>query len=128
MNRSEPNRALRLHGFTLVEIMIVVTIIGLVAVIALPNFVRARNTARTNTCIANLKQIDSAKQLWALETRQSATATPVSSDLIGPTLYIKNSPTCPIDTAKTFATSYRIRSVRANPACRKDATNHTWNP
>jgi len=125
MNTSAPNRALRLHGFTLVEIMIVVSIIGLLASIAIPNFVKARDTARTNTCIANLRQIDSAKQQWALETRQASTATPTSTDLIGVTQYIKNSPTCPIDTAKTFATSYTIGGVSANPSCQIDSTNHT---
>ena len=114
----------RKGGFSLVEIMIVVSIIGLLAAIAIPNFVKARETARTNTCIANLKQIDSAKQQWALETKQPSTATPVETDLIGTTLYIKNSPTCPIDTAKTFATSYTIGALTANPSCQKDSTNH----
>ena len=69
-------RTSRRAGFTLVEIMIVVAIIGLLAAIAIPNFVRARATSQANACINNLRQIDGAKQQWALENNQTATATP----------------------------------------------------
>ena len=68
-------------GFTLVEIMIVVAIIGLLAAIAIPNFVKARTTSQANACINNLRQIDGAKQQWALETKQSTTASPANSSL-----------------------------------------------
>ena len=47
--------------------MIVVAIIGLLAAIAIPNFVRARTTALTNTCIANMKQVEGAIQVWAID-------------------------------------------------------------
>jgi prepilin-type N-terminal cleavage/methylation domain-containing protein len=111
----------RAKGFTLVEIMIVVAIIGLLASIAIPNFVRARTTAQMNSCINNLRQIDGAKQQWALETRQPETATPDATQLdpyLGRGGAGTDSIVCPSGgTGATFATSYTIGVVTDAPTC-----------
>src|ERR1700693_728798 len=89
------NRTSRKSGFTLVEIMIVVAIIALLAAIAIPNFVKARTLSQKSACIANLKQIEGAKATWAMEMKKASTDTPVTSDLYGSTLYIRDEPGCP---------------------------------
>ena len=92
------NKTSRKAGFTLVEIMIVVAIIGLLAAIAIPNFIKARATSQQNACINNLKQISGAIDEWALETGQSSGASVANVMVVS--AYIKmnaNSsvPACP---------------------------------
>src|SRR5438132_6078740 len=82
-------------GFTLVEIMIVVAIIALLSAIAIPAFAKNRAFSRRSACMANLKQIESAKTVWAQENRKGNSDTPFDSDLFGSTNYLRRKPSCP---------------------------------
>ena len=105
-------------GFTLVEIMIVVAIIGLLAAIAVPNFIRTRSTSQMKACIDNLRQIDGAAQEWALENKKSPDAPVTLTDIRD---FLRGPLTCPAG-GTTFANSYQMTTVTNKPVCLRQPT------
>ena len=86
-------------GFTLVEIMIVVAIIGLLAAIAIPSFVKARGDSQAKACVNNLRIMDSAKEQAAMAYRWATNAPidSVAAKITNCLEYVKGNtlPTCP---------------------------------
>jgi len=107
-------------GFTLVEIMIVVAIIALLAVIAVPNLIKARTTTQKTTCSNNKRLIYDGIDQWALTENQAATAVPTTNG-IAP--YVKGEvlPVC-----KVGNTDYRLGGTVSVPlvGCSSTASNH----
>jgi prepilin-type N-terminal cleavage/methylation domain-containing protein len=114
-------------GFTLVEIMIVVAIIGILIAIAVPGFLRARENSRGQACQENLTKIDGAKEQWALEWKISnGTAAPTDfltdARYFGPNGYVKKEPKCP------SGGTYTCNAIGTDPTCSIGTTNAPFIP
>lgn len=88
-----------------------VATMGMLSAVAIPNFVKARSTAQKNVCINNLRQLDGAKEQWALEHKKTQTDTPTWNDLIGTDKYIRVRPVCP------NGGRYTLGSMNEKPRC-----------
>lgn len=123
-NRGKFSNGVKKHGMTLVEVMITIIIVGLLALIAIPAFTTATARVRRDTCINNLRQINLAKEQWALENNieeGDAGSTPTVADLDP---YIRedlagdpSSLCCPLDSDEDINTSYTINAFGNDPIC-----------
>jgi prepilin-type N-terminal cleavage/methylation domain-containing protein len=107
-------------GFTLIEIMIVVAIIGMLAGIAVPNYIKAREQTHRTACITNLQHIDGAVQLWAMECKKDADQLVTYNDISS---YLRNSVSCPAG-GTSFSDSYTLTIVEAKPTCQRKPETH----
>lgn len=105
-------------AFTLIEIMIVVLIIGILLAIAVPNFVKTRETTRTKSCIENLGKLQGAKEMWAMDNNEPSGSSVTTGDIVPS--YLRLMPQCPA------GGTYTLGTVSATPACSTGGT-HTLN-
>jgi len=94
-----------------IVIPIGLAVIGLLAAIAIPNFIKARQASQRAACISNLKAIQGAKDTWALEHKKTVSDEPTDADLFGSTAYLKSKPVCPAGGV------YIVGTIDQNPSC-----------
>ena len=95
-----------------------IAFIGLLAAIAIPNFVKAKVASQHAGCVMNLRSIEGAKATWALEYKKLTTDTPTDAGLFGPAKYIREKPSCPA------GGTYSLNRVGAKPSC--SIPDHTY--
>jgi prepilin-type N-terminal cleavage/methylation domain-containing protein len=98
-------------GFTLIEIMVVVLLIGVLAAMAIPNFKKAIETTHARACIVNLKNIDGAKLQWMMAANKTSADTPPCEELFGEDKFIEDEPKCPA------GGTYELRTAGKKTLC-----------
>jgi hypothetical protein len=93
--------------------LVIFPVVGLLAAIAIPNFVKARDASMRAACVSNLRTIDGAKATWALENKKAEGEMPTDADLFGAARYIREKPVCP------EGGIYSLNPVGTNPTCTK---------
>lgn len=111
--RGRAGAAAAQSGFSLVEMVVVMIIIGLLLIMTAPNWVRARQVSNQKACISNLARIDAAERQWALDNKLSDGATvTLATDLVGSSKYLSRMPSCP--SGGTYPATLTIGTV---PTC-----------
>jgi type II secretory pathway pseudopilin PulG len=100
--------------------MIIVGLIGMLASIAIPGVVRARNNSQTSVCQANLRQIQAAIQQCTMELKKGPSASVVKAEI---TPYMRKEPICPAG-GTSFDDSYLLTDVSTNATCMKEPLTH----
>ena len=109
---TEQGHGLALTGTVLNGVSLaLLPVVGLLAAIAIPNFVKARASSQRAACISNLRSIDGANAIWALENRKVDGTIPSASDLFGPGKPMANEPACPA------GGTYSLGAVGERPTC-----------
>ena len=104
---------LKNSGFTLVEVVVVAALIGVIALLVVPNFINANEKVKEDICLDNMKQIHLAKRMWALENGEDD-STQVTMTVLMNGRYLKEWPVCPL--GGTYST-VAGEAVSAMPSC-----------
>lgn len=121
---AERRETMHKKGFTLIEIMLVVSIIALLASLSIPSIKKARRSSRTGACINNLRMLEDAKEQASMEFNLNegmACATTMLDQFIRQTT---TGVICPADPTKSFDTSYTIEPIGSKPLCVNDPDSH----
>ena len=97
------------NGFTLIELMVVVVIIGILVAIAVPLYNNVQNNARQNACDANVRTISGAAAMYVAQYPANSFPTDIQADLVGP--FLQQMPTCP------FGGTYTVNGTTGIASC-----------
>ena len=108
--RGQMQKGRNQKGFTLVELMVVVVIIGILAAIAVPIYRNVQTNAAKNACRANIRTLEGALEVW--KAANNSGTYPNSLDVLVNGGYIKEEPKCPLNGA-----AYKYNSQTGAVTC-----------